>query len=397
MKAALYGLPLCVPLLAQAGRPAARCSAPVQRPQWHAFVEHFVQADGRVVDASTPQRHSSSEGQSYGMFFALVANEPAAFERMWRWTVDNLAQGDIKRRLPAWIWGLDEQGRWGIIDDNSASDAELWFVYSLLEAGRRWAREDYLSDARALLARVEAEEVADLPGLGKMLLPGPRYFDLPGRIWRLNPSYLPMPVLRRLAEESPQGPWREIAANTAAMLRATSPMGYAADWVGYQADDDGQAGRFIVDPVKGDTGSYDAIRVYLWAGLTAADDPLAGTLLHLTRGMSASVAATGAPPEIVHTLTGQTENTGGAGFSAALVPYLHARQEFEAMQAQYKRAAALWQTDLATALLDAQQPSYYNHVLGLFSTGWQQGHYRFLASGSLQLSWDEPCPHAITR
>lgn len=397
MRAALCALPLGAPLLARAAAAAGSCGAPADWPQWRTFLDHFLLADGRVLDASTPKQHSSSEGQSYGMFFALVANDQDAFERMWRWAVNNLAQGNIANHLPAWIWGQDEQGRWGVIDDNSASDAELWFVYALLEAGRRWQREDYLYDARVLLARVEAEEVANLPGLGKMLLPGPRYFALPDRVWRLNPSYLPLPVLRRLAQASPQGPWDEIAANTVAMLRAIGPKGYAADWVCYQAAEDGSTGHFIVDPDKGDIGSYDAIRVYLWAGLTAADDPYSATVLHLMHGMAGAVADTGAPPEIVHTLTGQTRNTGPSGFSAALVPYLHARRENALMQAQYRRATALWQSGLDKARAQSQQPAYYDHVLSLFSSGWQQGHYQFLASGSLQLRWDESCPHAITQ
>lgn len=397
MAAALCSLPLSLPLPLAAQPEAKRCSNTPDWPQWRAFVEHFLQPDGRVLDASTPKLHSSSEGQSYGMFFALVANDPAAFERMWRWAVDNLAQGDINAHLPAWIWGKNEQGDWGVLDDNSASDAELWFIYALLEAGQRWQRPDYLRDAHSLLARVEAEEVADLPGLGKMLLPGPKHFALADRVWRLNPSYLPIPVLRRLATASPQGPWEEIATNTVTMLRAIGPKGYAADWVCYQAAEDGRTGQFIVDPDKGDIGSYDAIRVYLWAGLTPSDDPYAGTVLNLMHGMSVAVADTGAPPEIVHTLTGQIKNTGPAGFSAALVPYLHARKEDALMQMQYKRASALWQSGLDAALTQSQQPAYYNHVLSLFSTGWQQGHYQFQASGSLQLRWDESCPHAITQ
>ena len=50
--------------------------APDAWPLWRAFTTRFIQPDGRVLDASTPQRHSSSEGQSYGMFFALLVNDP---------------------------------------------------------------------------------------------------------------------------------------------------------------------------------------------------------------------------------------------------------------------------------------------------------------------------------
>ena len=42
--------------------------------------------------------------------------------------------------------------------------------------------------------------------------------------------------------------------------------GFVADWVSYRRTGPGK-GEFIVDPVKGELGSYDAIRAYLWAGL----------------------------------------------------------------------------------------------------------------------------------
>ncbi|WP_434089552.1 glycosyl hydrolase family 8 [Neopusillimonas aromaticivorans] len=110
------------------------------------------------------------------------------------------------KNLPAWIWGKDDQGQWRILDDNSASDAELWFIYSLLEAGKRWQRPDYIEDAMALLRQVEAQETALLPGLGQVLLPGPRHFSLENNLWRLNPSYTPLPLIRRLESVSPRGP-----------------------------------------------------------------------------------------------------------------------------------------------------------------------------------------------
>ena len=42
---------------------------------WNAFVARHVQRDGRVIDFNSAQQHSTSEGQSYAMFFALVHND----------------------------------------------------------------------------------------------------------------------------------------------------------------------------------------------------------------------------------------------------------------------------------------------------------------------------------
>ena len=75
---------------------------------YRAFVERFVQADGRVIDYSTPTQQTTSEGQSYALFFALVANDRATFDRLLGWTRTNLAgnQFDAQNmRLPSWQWG----------------------------------------------------------------------------------------------------------------------------------------------------------------------------------------------------------------------------------------------------------------------------------------------------
>src|ERR1700759_414969 len=72
---------------------------------YRTFVERFVQADGRVIDYSTPSQQTTSEGQSYAMFFALVANDRATFDRLLGWTRTNLAGNKFdaqNMRLPSW-------------------------------------------------------------------------------------------------------------------------------------------------------------------------------------------------------------------------------------------------------------------------------------------------------
>ena len=78
------------------------CSAAAAWPLWEQFTQRFMQDDGRVIDYTTAQQHSTSEGQSYAMFFALVARDRARFDKLWAWSITNLAGGDIGARLPAW-------------------------------------------------------------------------------------------------------------------------------------------------------------------------------------------------------------------------------------------------------------------------------------------------------
>ena len=385
----LLAVALAACLLPTASQAREQCGVS-DWPLWHSFTEHFIQPDGRVLDASTPQLHSSSEGQSYGMFFALVANDRAAFDKLWAWARNNLAGSDIASNLPGWWWGKDDKGQWRLLDSNSASDADLWFVYALSEAARLWQDDAYTKDANLLLANIKAREVADLPGLGKMLLPGPFGFAQPDHLWHLNPSYLPVPVLRRLAGVDPQGPWNEIARSTGSLMQRAAKHGFVADWVGYRGTGPG-SGLFIVDPMKGELGSYDAIRTYLWAGLTPNSDPLAKPILDSLDGMSRVVATQGTPPEKVQVHSGTTSNAGNFGFSAALLPYLKARQQPWLVQQQRARVDTELAQSLTPEAVQTRQPPYYSVVLSLFALGYMDEHYRFLADGKLQPLWETSC------
>lgn len=369
--------------------PAQASDCPPDWPLWDRFAERWVQADGRVLESSLQAHHSTSEGQSYALFFALVANDPQRFEEIWRWSVENLTGNDLDNQLPAWLWGRGADGTWQRQDVNAASDADLWFAYALLEASRLWNRTDYRTDALRLLANVIAKETVNLPGFGTALLPGPVGFAHPDHLWRLNPSYQPLPLLRRLAVEQPDGPWNDIAASTPQMLQRTAPHGFAPDWVGYRATG-ASKGQFVIDPFRGGDGSYDAIRVYLWAGMTSPKDPLAETTVLALRGMTRATASHGVPPERVEVSNGKTHGKGPFGFSAALVPYFLARGEPQLAEQQARRAR-----EGLEAALDAPPaegpPVYYNYMLSLFGLGWADDRYRFAADGHLQPLWKTSC------
>lgn len=386
---------LALALLAPAIAAGKTCEPPAW-PLWQSYASRFVQADGRVLESSLENNHSTSEGQSYGMLFALIGNDQPRFDKLWRWTSANLAGSAITTRLPGWLWGQGADGQWRLQDANSAADADLWFAYALLEAARLWHRPDYRQDALQLMATIEAQLVVRLPGLGPMVLPGPQGFVQPDALWRLNPSYLPLPLLRRLAKEAPAGPWQAIADNSATMIEHTSPRGFIADWVGYQGTS-AQSGDFVADPLKGATGSYDAIRVYLWLGMTDAAEPLAAPLLKRLDGMARSTAATGVPPETVEVLRGSIQGQSPFGFSAALIPYLQAKgQPGLAAQQRLRVDQALGEA-LSGPDANAGPPRYYNFMLSLFALGWADKHYRFREDGTLKLSWETPCTRTTAR
>lgn len=390
MKAALLSalaLATLLPGLAQ----AQGCSTQ-NWPLWNQYAERFVQKDGRMLGSSMDPNQSSSEGQSYGMFFALVANDPVTFDSLWRWTRDNLSGANPGQNLPGWLWGSAGNGTWGLLDKNSASDADLWMAYALLEADRLWHKPHYRADALLILGNVEHTLIRDIPGLGKMLLPGPVGYEHPDQLWRFNASYLPIPLLRRFTKQSPTSPWKAVADSTAKMIadKNMNRFGFVPDWVAYRGTDVNK-GMFVVDKFSNPLGSYDAIRAYLWAGLTSPADPLAKPILDNLDGMAQSTASVGMPPEKVNVITGATEGTGPYGYSASLVPYLRAKglpQLADQQQRIVDQAIAHFSDPADPAY---RQPQYYHVMLSLFSLGWTEHRYQFNQDGTLNVSWEAAC------
>ena len=56
-----------------------RCDAQQSWPLWESYKSHIIDRQGRVVDHSAQDR-TTSEGQAYAMFFALVANDRPRFD-----------------------------------------------------------------------------------------------------------------------------------------------------------------------------------------------------------------------------------------------------------------------------------------------------------------------------
>ncbi|MHC6223310.1 cellulose synthase complex periplasmic endoglucanase BcsZ [Pseudomonas sp. X10] len=338
-------------------------------PAWERFKTELVSADGRVIDPSDERLITTSEGQSYGLFFALVGNDRATFAQLLRWTANNLAQGDLARHLPAWQWGRDGQGNWRVLDDNNASDADVWIAYSLLEAGRLWREPGYTQLGQQLLWRIAAQTLRKLPGLGVMLLPADYGFE-DARGWRLNPSYLPLQVLDRFALVDPL--WGELAGNARRLLRESSPKGFAPDWLLWSP-----AGSVEPDPLHGSAGDYDAIRVYLWLGMLADDSPQRAELLRHFSPITTLTVRTGQPPESVDARSGKVSGGGPGGFSAALLPLLAASPD--GAQGQRLRAQEI------------EPQAYYSQVLALFGLGWDEARYRFDKDGQLLPAWSTSC------
>ena len=333
------------------------------------YAQAFVSADGRVIDRTAGDR-TTSEGQGYAMFFALVANDRALFQRILAWTEQNLAHGDLGRNLPAWHWGKRRDGSWGVVDRNAASDADLWIAYDLLEAGRLWSDARISALGQRVLENVAAHELADIPGFGISLLPGPAGFAISGG-FRLNASYAPPQLLRRFAQLG--GPWEAVRRSSLRMLQMFAAGGAVPDWAF------AKGGQLRTDPVQGRVASYDSIRVPLWIGMMPERD---AQLDRVAAGLLAALEQTGKLPERLDARSLQGKGEGPPGFYAALVPIAppERRSLLEARVASAGKGG-----------LYGDPPAYYDQNLILFAQGFSEGRYRFRGDGALVPAWETRC------
>ena len=361
------------------------CRAQEPWPLWESYAARYLDGQGRVIDHGAGDR-TTTEGQAYAMFFALVANDPARFSKLVEWTETNLAQGDLTLHLPAWSWGKAPDGSWRVLDSNPAADADLWMAYALEEAGRLWHNERYEKLGKVMADRVAQQEIVLVPGLGTSLIPGAQGFHPDPQTWYLNPSYMPPMLLAYFAHENPQSPWSEVAASLPTLV--ISNGGFVMDWLNA-----GPTGLHPMPPpstvgdgkpVPTPVGSYDAIRVYLWAGLADPKTPGVADELAGMHGMAVYLKKNVTPPLQVDA-SGKVLNADApTGFSAAVIPYLHALRLKQEETTQMDRLAAT--KDPKTGLY-GHDGSYYDQNLALFATGWADGRYKFDVDGRLHVKW----------
>ncbi|MGJ3246065.1 MAG: glycosyl hydrolase family 8 [Elainellaceae cyanobacterium] len=254
---------------------------------WDAYKQRFIQTDGRVIDRDDQDR-TVSEGQAYAMLRAVMIDDPDTFDLTLRWAEKNLVreiiEGDRTDTLWAWKWGEDEQGTWGTLDENFASDADIDAATALIFAARRWNRPDYLELAQVKLQDIWDLSTVEVPSAEspeqatRYLLPGPASaFQPRPDVLYLNPSYL-APYAFRLFAQVDERDWLSLVDSSYEILNASSqlsPVGLPSDWVAF--DTTTQEFYPIEEPRLQSVYGFDAYRVWWRVALDAAwfDEPRA--------------------------------------------------------------------------------------------------------------------------
>jgi endoglucanase len=248
---------------------------PVLQESWIAYRDRFIQPDGRVIDWESDQR-TTSEGQAYGLLRSVLADDPKSFQQVLNWSEANLARkgpdSKLTDRLWTWKWGRipsgKSAGKWGVVDGNFASDADIDACYALILAAQRWQRPEYRTLA--------AEKLRDLWDRSTIVIQGKRYL-LPGPdaafrrddVVTFNPSYLAPYAFRLFAEVDKDRSWLTLVDSSYELLEQSakvSTVGLPSDWIGL----DIKTGKYVAltAPLLSQY-SFDASRVWWRVALDA--------------------------------------------------------------------------------------------------------------------------------
>ncbi len=257
--------------------PAPTGNPPIESPEspdtqelltasWAAYKQRFIQQDGRVIDREAEDR-STSEGQAYAMLRALFINDPNTFAQTLEWGEKNLRRKTLRLgrdTLWAWKWGKKPPDKWGPIDPNFASDADIDVAFALILASRKWNRPEYLTLAKTKLKDIWELSTHEVGG-SRYLLPGPKAaFVTQQGLVTLNPSYLAPYAFRLFATVDPDRDWMKLVESSYQILAESaklSQVGLPSDWVAF----DGKTKTFQVVSDNNNIQSkyaFDAYRVW---------------------------------------------------------------------------------------------------------------------------------------
>ncbi|SDH11057.1 glycosyl hydrolase family 8 [Pelagibacterium luteolum] len=215
--------------------PAQDSTGPtITQPEWQAYRDAFVSAEGRVIDTANGNI-SHSEGQGYGLLLAYLANDRATFERIWSFTRTELMIRDDG--LSAWMWSPDATP--SVTDINNASDGDLLIAYALARAGEGWDDAEKLLQAGSIARTLAQSAIFEHDG-ASLISPGVIGFSAEDRPDGpvVNPSYWvfeAFPLLDRLV---PNLGWAEVGAGGLDLIdRLTADGAIPADWMALAGDE----------------------------------------------------------------------------------------------------------------------------------------------------------------
>lgn len=251
----------------------------VETNSWNYYKKTFISDDGRVIDHQRDSV-STSEGQAYAMRRALMMKDKRTFDKTYNWAKYNLKRKND--HLFAWLWGQKEpvmgerEIKYGIIDQNCASDGDIEIAVTLIFAYKIWDQPNYMQDAQKILNDIWNEETMEIHG-ERVITAG--CDQQKKENVEINPSYFMLNSFRVFAKVDTEHDWQKLVDSS---YRLTNwcidhiPSGLPPDIFFINKN----TGLITFDKDKSDF-SYDAVRVFyrFYIDYTVNQDPRAIKLL----------------------------------------------------------------------------------------------------------------------
>lgn len=221
--------PIAAVLLASLSIMPIQAQSVIEPAEWQAYRDGFVDDSGRVVDIANGSI-SHSEGQGYGLWLAVLADDRPTFERILSFTRTELMLRDDG--LAAWRWEPDSDPH--VQDTNNATDGDMLIAYALHQAGGLWEDSSYTAQAAAMVRTIGRTMLVTADGMAA-ISPGELGFEGkesdPGPV--LNLSYWVFESLPIFAEIDPESDWNAVFSTGLEIARraAVTKAGIPPDWI----------------------------------------------------------------------------------------------------------------------------------------------------------------------
>lgn len=217
----------------------------------------FMTKDGRIMD---PEKNNitTSEGQSYIMLRSLAMGDKKTFDLTYKWAKDNLNRED---NLFAWLWGKNSKGEYKILDENSASDADIDIAFALLIAYESWNESRYLKEAIPIIKSIWDNETKQI-GSYRILMPG--VMQTQSEEIEINPSYFAPYAFRFFQKYDDTNDWNCLIDSSYYYLNqvmSKTETGLPPNW--FLIEDVQNGGQIVLEDSPKSDFSYDAIRVFI--------------------------------------------------------------------------------------------------------------------------------------
>ena len=114
---------------------------------WHTYFEgdennerlYYEVGDDMAYILDVNNNDVRSEGMSYGMMICVQLDKQEQFNKLWKWAKTYMQHKPGDAREGYFAWKLNSNG--SIMDGNTASDGEEYFIMALMFASNRWGNE----------------------------------------------------------------------------------------------------------------------------------------------------------------------------------------------------------------------------------------------------------------